>query len=68
MSKRAAIYLRVSTTRQAEYDMSIPDQRRRAEEYCAAQDWQIEGVYEERGASGRTNQRPEFQRKQKSFA
>ena len=62
MSKCAAIYLRVSTTRQAEHDLSIPDQRRRAMEYCAAHNWQVAAVYEERGASGRSNQRPEFQR------
>jgi site-specific DNA recombinase len=62
MKKRAALYLRVSTARQAEHDLSIPDQRRRAEEYCAAHDWQVVAVHEERGASGRTDQRPEFQR------
>lgn len=61
MKKRAALYLRVSTARQAEHDLSIPDQRRRAEEYCAAHDWQVVAVHEERGASGRTDQRPEFQ-------
>ncbi|WP_375551559.1 recombinase family protein [Rhodophyticola porphyridii] len=33
---RAALYLRVSTNRQAENDLSIPDQRRQAERYCEA--------------------------------
>ncbi|WP_375552199.1 recombinase family protein [Rhodophyticola porphyridii] len=33
---RAALYLRVSTNRQAEHDLSIPDQRRQAERYCEA--------------------------------
>ena len=28
---RAALYLRVSTVRQAEHDVSIPDQRRQGE-------------------------------------
>lgn len=28
MMQRAALYLRVSTARQAEHDVSIPDQRR----------------------------------------
>jgi DNA invertase Pin-like site-specific DNA recombinase len=28
---RAALYLRVSTARQAEHDVSIPDQRRQGE-------------------------------------
>lgn len=33
---RAALYLRVSTARQAEHDVSIPDQKRRGEAYCKA--------------------------------
>ena len=33
---RAALYLRVSTNRQAEHDLSIPDQRGQAERYCEA--------------------------------
>jgi len=31
---RAALYLRVSTARQAEHDVLIPDQRRQGEAYC----------------------------------
>ena len=30
---RAALYLRVSTARQAEHDVSIPDQRKQGEAY-----------------------------------
>ena len=33
---RAALYLRVSTGRQAEHDLSIPDQRRQLRAYCVA--------------------------------
>jgi len=33
---RAALYLRVSTARQAEHDVSIPDQKRQGVTYCAA--------------------------------
>jgi len=33
---RAALYLRVSTSRQAENDLSIPDQRRQAKGYCTS--------------------------------
>ena len=33
---RAALYLRVSTPRQAEHDVSIPDQKRQGEAYCEA--------------------------------
>ena len=32
---RAALYLRVSTGRQAENDLSIPDQRRQLQSYCS---------------------------------
>jgi hypothetical protein len=33
---RAALYLRVSTARQAEHDASIPDQRRQGESYSTS--------------------------------
>ena len=33
---RVAAYYRVSTVRQAEKDLSIPDQQRQAQEYCKA--------------------------------
>lgn len=33
VAQRAALYLRVSTTRQAEHDVSIPDQRNQGEAY-----------------------------------
>ena len=36
---RAALYLRVSTGRQAVNDLSIPDQRRQLEVYCEANGW-----------------------------
>lgn len=36
---RAALYLRVSTARQAEHDVSIPDQRKQGEAYCLSRDW-----------------------------
>ena len=34
MTKRVAVYARVSTTRQAENDISIPDQLAQARRYC----------------------------------
>ena len=37
---RAALYLRVSTVRQAEHDVSIPDQKRQGEAYCASRAFQ----------------------------
>jgi Resolvase, N terminal domain len=41
MPLRAALYLRVSTGRQADNDLSIPDQRRQAKAYCASRGWEI---------------------------
>jgi len=36
---RAALYLRVSTARQAEHDVSIPDQRKQGETFCPRAGW-----------------------------
>src|SRR5246500_1548004 len=62
MPIRAALYLRVSTGRQAENDLSIPDQRRQAKAYCASRGWEIVADYVEAGASATDDRRPEFQR------
>jgi len=59
---RAALYLRVSTGRQADSDLSIPDQRRYAKGYCASRGWEIIVDYVEPGASATDDRRPEFQR------
>ena len=61
-SLRAALYLRVSTGRQAENDLSIPDQRRQAEAYCRLKGWTPVAEYVEPGASATDDRRPEFQR------
>lgn len=57
-----AIYLRVSTQRQAEKDLSIPDQRRRLKEYCKARDMEIVDEYCDPGVSARDDNRPDFRR------
>ena len=59
---RAALYLRVSTARQAEHDVSIPDQKRQGEAYCASRGYQLIETYVEPGASATNDRRPEFQR------
>ena len=41
MPLRAALYLRVSTARQAEHDVSIPDQKRQGEAYCASRGYEL---------------------------
>ena len=38
---RAALYLRVSTVRQAENDVSIPDQKGQGKAYCAARAYEL---------------------------
>ena len=60
--QRAALYLRVSTAPQAEHDVSIPDQRRQGEAYCAARGLQLVETFVEPGASATNDRRPEFQR------
>ena len=41
LTQRAALHLRVSTARQAEHDVSIPDQKRQGEAWCAARGYQL---------------------------
>jgi len=59
---REALYLRISTGRQADNDLSIPDQRRQAKAYCASRGWEIAADYVEPGASATDDRRPGFQR------
>ena len=59
---RAALYLRVSTARQAEHDVSIPDQKRQGEAYCVSRGHELVETYIEPGASATNDRRPEFQR------
>ena len=61
-AKRAALYLRVSTDRQAKADLSIPDQRRQALKFCATRGWEVAIEFVEPGASGTDDRRPELQR------
>ncbi|GHF13903.1 hypothetical protein GCM10017044_04990 [Kordiimonas sediminis] len=60
--KRVALYARVSTKRQADGDISIPDQLSQMERYAASKGWEVIASYTDRGVSGRTDNRPEFQR------
>jgi site-specific DNA recombinase len=59
---RAALYLRVSTARQAEHDVSIPDQRKQGEAYCLARGYDLIETYVDADASATNDRRPEFQR------
>jgi DNA invertase Pin-like site-specific DNA recombinase len=62
MTKRVAVYARVSTARQAENDVSIPDQLAQARRYCDARSWIVVREFVDSGASARDDKRPEFQR------
>ncbi|UVK57185.1 recombinase family protein [Mesorhizobium sp. AR02] len=62
ISGRAALYLRVSTGRQAEHDLSIPDQRRQLQAYCQTKGIAVATEFVEPGASATDDKRPEFQR------
>ncbi|MGB8436612.1 MAG: recombinase family protein [Burkholderiales bacterium] len=57
-----ALYARVSTTRQAENDLSIPDQLRQLRDWCKANGLAVGAEYVESGASATDDRRPEFQR------
>jgi site-specific DNA recombinase len=56
-----ALYARVSTAKQAEKDLSIPDQLRQMRDYCAKRSWVIAEEYIEDGASATSDRRPVFQ-------
>jgi site-specific DNA recombinase len=62
MPLRAALYLRVSSGRQAENDLSIAEQRRQAKAYCASRGGEIVADYVEPGLSATDDRRPESQR------
>ncbi|MDP1646070.1 MAG: recombinase family protein [Thiobacillus sp.] len=57
-----ALYARVSTTRQAENDLSIPDQLRQLNEWAKANGHLVVQEYVEPGASATDDKRPVFQR------
>jgi site-specific DNA recombinase len=60
--QRVALYVRVSTTRQADGELSIPDQIKQGEAFCAARNLDLVETFVEPGASATDDRRPEFQR------
>jgi len=58
---RVALYLRVSTGRQAEHDLSIPDQRTQLLAWCEANSFDATAEFVEPGASATDDRRPIFQ-------
>jgi site-specific DNA recombinase len=59
---RAALYMRVSTSRQAEHDLSIPDQQSQLRSWCAANGHTVVSEFIEAGASAGNDRRPVFSR------
>lgn len=55
-----ALYARVSTTRQAENDLSIPDQLRQLHEWAKVNGHLVVQEYVEPGASATDDKRPVF--------
>lgn len=58
-----ALYIRVSTERQADEGFSLDAQRQRLLSYCVAQGWNVEDrhIYIDAGISGKTTNRERFQ-------
>lgn len=59
---RAAIYVRVSTEEQAAEGYSIGAQKEMLQDYCIVEGWEVAGVYEDDGYSGRSVKRPAYQK------
>ena len=61
IAPRAALYMRVSTGRQAEHDLSIPDQSSQLKSWCRAKGFKVVAEFVEAGASGSDDRRAAFQ-------
>jgi site-specific DNA recombinase len=61
MSLKCFIYIRVSTDEQKK-GYSPDNQIRQCKEYAKLHDYQVKGVFDDSGRSGRTTDRPELQR------
>ena len=59
---RVALYTRVSTGRQVEFNISIPDQTDAMTQWCERNGHEIVKEYTEEGHSGTNDKRPAFQR------
>ncbi len=58
--KNAVIYLRVSTDRQAEKDLSLPTQLESCKQFAKKNDLYVVKIFEDAGESARTPDRPAF--------
>ena len=62
MSKRTAVYVRVSTDDQRDNGYSIDSQIRMIKEYCEKNEYLVVDVYNDAGHSGKDLMRPQMQR------
>jgi len=60
-TRRAALYLRVSTAGQVEREIPMAGQESSCREFAERHGWEVVQVYRDEGISGRTDQRPGFQ-------
>ena len=65
--RKCALYVRVSTSNQAEEGESLDEQARTLEKYCEYRKWRDFTVYREEGFSGKDLKRPAFQRLMKDI-
>lgn len=61
-TNKVAIYVRVSTTNQAEEGYSIDEQIDKLEAYCKIKDWTVYKVYTDGGFSGSNTDRPALEK------
>jgi len=59
---KVAIYVRVSTTNQAEEGYSIDEQKDKLTSYCQIKDWNVYKVYTDGGFSGSNTERPALEK------
>jgi DNA invertase Pin-like site-specific DNA recombinase len=62
---RVALYVRVSTDKQAEFGMSLDAQTAELERYCAERNWDVAEIFVDGGFSGKDTDRPAFTRMMK---
>ncbi|MCC9697363.1 recombinase family protein [Streptococcus agalactiae] len=61
-TNKVAIYVRVSTTNQAEEGYSIEEQKDKLSSYCNIKDWSIYNIYTDGGFSGANTERPALEK------
>ncbi|WP_156009574.1 recombinase family protein [Streptococcus ruminantium] len=62
IANKVAIYVRVSTTSQAEEGYSIDEQKDKLSSYCHIKDWNIYNIYTDGGFSGSNTKRPALEK------